>query len=73
VALVHVLQWRVVGGVEHDKQIAANRATEQWPITKRNRMVKAADEAVQRSNVQRMMSREDLLISPRDVEAAGPA
>ena len=61
------------GGREDDKQIAANRATEQWPITKRNGIAKAAEEAkatVLRTNLQRMMQKGDLPVSLFAIEGS---
>jgi hypothetical protein len=61
------------GGQEPDKQLAANRATEQWPITKRNGIAKAAEEAeatVLRTNLQRMMNKGDLPLSLFAIEGS---
>lgn len=66
----------VDGGQEHHKQLAANKATEQWPITKRNGIVLAAEEAereVLRTNVQRMMSKGDLPLGLFSIETAPAA
>jgi hypothetical protein len=63
----------VNSGVEATKQLAADRATDQWPVTKRNGLVKVAEDAEQavlRTNVQRMMSKGDLPLSLFAIETA---
>jgi hypothetical protein len=60
-------------GAVHDKQTAANRVNERWPVVKRNGLVRAAEaaeEAVLETNVRRMMAKGDLPLSVFEVATA---